>query len=162
MVAKFLDHNDRQLKQRWQQRQRERPKGSRFIKPEQQLYTYHSFLHFSKLSLHDCDMKLPNFTRPLSGVREHNTRNFLFPLLNLDTVFSGITLERFANTWQIKWNWIRSMKFETVRIHFGLLSSRNFATMATWRNDFSSLLCHFIRSIYFLEILVFFLKHRKA
>ena len=37
------------------------------------------------------------------------------------------------------------MKFETVRIHFlsdvfGLLSSRNFATMATWRNDFSSLL----------------------
>ena len=37
------------------------------------------------------------------------------------------------------------MKFETVRIHFlsdvfGLLSSRNFATMATWRNDLSSLL----------------------
>ena len=37
------------------------------------------------------------------------------------------------------------MKFVTVRIHFqlsdvfGLLSSRNFATMATWRNDFSSL-----------------------
>ena len=37
------------------------------------------------------------------------------------------------------------MNCETVRIHFlsdvfGLLSSRNFATMATWRNDFSSLL----------------------
>ena len=38
------------------------------------------------------------------------------------------------------------MKFETVRgIHslrdvFALLSSRNFATMATWPNDFSSLL----------------------
>ena len=37
------------------------------------------------------------------------------------------------------------MKFETVRgIHslrdvFALLSSRNFATMATWRNDFFSL-----------------------
>ena len=35
------------------------------------------------------------------------------------------------------------MKFETVRIHFlsdafSLLSCRNFATMATWRNDFSS------------------------
>ena len=35
------------------------------------------------------------------------------------------------------------MKFETVRIHFlsdvfGLLLSRNFATMATWRYDFSS------------------------
>ena len=36
------------------------------------------------------------------------------------------------------------MRFETVQIHFlsdvfGLLSSRNFATMATWHNDFSSL-----------------------
>ena len=35
------------------------------------------------------------------------------------------------------------MKFETVRIHFlsdafSLLWCRNFATMATWRNDFSS------------------------
>ena len=42
-------------------------------------------------------------------------------------------------------NWIRSSKFETVRIHFlsdifGLLSPRNFATMATWHNDFSILL----------------------
>ena len=37
------------------------------------------------------------------------------------------------------------MEFETVQIHFlsdvfGLLSSGNFATMATWRDDFSSLL----------------------
>jgi len=36
------------------------------------------------------------------------------------------------------------MKFEAVRIHFlsdvlGLLSSKNFATMEKWRNDFSSL-----------------------
>ena len=55
------------------------------------------------------------------------------------------TPENFVNILQIKWNWIRSMKFVTVRIHFfrnvfGLLSSRNFATMAMWRNDFSSLL----------------------
>ena len=37
------------------------------------------------------------------------------------------------------------MKFKEVRIHFvgdifGLLSSKNFATMTTWRNDFYSLL----------------------
>ena len=37
------------------------------------------------------------------------------------------------------------MKFETVWIHllsdvFSLLSSRNFANMATWHDDFSSLL----------------------
>ena len=55
------------------------------------------------------------------------------------------TPENFVNILQIKWNWIRSMKFVTVQIHFfrnvfGLLSSRNFATMAMWRNDFSSLL----------------------
>ena len=35
----------------------------------------------------------------------------------------------------MNWNWIRSMKFEIVRIHFcdvfGFLSFRNFATMAT-------------------------------
>ena len=42
------------------------------------------------------------------------------------------------------------MKFETVRIHFmsdffGVLSSRNFATTATWRNDFSSLLVDGLR-----------------
>ena len=56
------------------------------------------------------------------------------------------TPENFANIWQIKWNWIRSMKFETVRIHvFGSLSSRNFATMATWRIDFSSPYWHNIR-----------------
>ena len=44
------------------------------------------------------------------------------------------------------------MKFETVRINFfydvfRLLSSRNFATMATWRNDFF-LFCKF----YFLSL----------
>ena len=39
------------------------------------------------------------------------------------------------------------MKFETVRVHFmsdffdvPCVVIRNFATMATWRNDFSSLL----------------------
>ena len=41
-----------------------------------------------------------------------------------------------------KWNWVGLLKFETVRIHFlsdvfGLLSSKNFATMATLCNDFS-------------------------
>ena len=72
-------------------------------------------------------------------------KSCLFPLLNLDTALSDSTLENFANICQIKWTWIRSMKFEAVRIHFlsdvfSLLSSKNFATMATWRNNFSSLL----------------------
>ena len=38
--------------------------------------------------------------------------------LNSDTVPSDSTPENFANIWQIKWNWIRSMKFETVQIYF--------------------------------------------
>ena len=55
------------------------------------------------------------------------------------------TPENFANVWEIKRNWIESMKFATVRMHslralFRLLSTRNFVTMATWRNGFSSLL----------------------
>ena len=74
-----------------------------------------------------------------SGRTQH--KNVLF--LNLNTVLSDP--ENFANIWQIEGNWIRSMKFETVRIHllndvFGLLSSRNFTIMATWRNDFSFLI----------------------
>ena len=69
-------------------------------------------------------------------------KNVLFLFLNLDTVLSDSTQENFATIWQIKWNWIRSIKFATERILFsskvfGLLSSRNVATMATWRNDLS-------------------------
>ena len=92
-----------------------------------------------------CDMKLPNFTLPLYGVQGQWTQHKnLFLFLNLDTVLSDSIPEKFANIWQIKWNRIRSIKFETVQIHFlsdvfGVLPSRNFATMATWRNDFSSL-----------------------
>ena len=57
-------------------------------------------------------------------------------------ILSDSTPENFANIWQIKWNWIRSIKFETVQIHFlsefsVRLSSRNFATTGTWRNDSS-------------------------
>ena len=69
---------------------------------------------------------------------------FSYFFVNLDTVLSDLTLENFANIWQIKWNCKRSMKFETLRMHFisdvfGLFSSRNFATMATWRTDVSLL-----------------------
>ena len=33
-------------------------------------------------------MKLPNLTRPLYAVGEHNEKNFLFLFLKLDTVLS--------------------------------------------------------------------------
>ena len=45
------------------------------------------------------------------------TQNFLFLFLNLDTVLSDSTPENFASIWLVKWNWMRSLKFETVPIH---------------------------------------------
>ena len=99
-------------------------------------------MYVSQSSLHDCDVKPPNY--PLYEVGEHISKIFFFFFLNLDTVLSDLTPESFANIWQIELNWITSMKLETVRTHFrsdvfGLSSSRNFATMATWRNGFSVL-----------------------
>ena len=40
------------------------------------LHALHAFMHICQPSLHDCDMKLPHFTRPLDGVGEHNTEGF--------------------------------------------------------------------------------------
>ena len=34
------------------------------------------FFYISLPSLHDCDMKITNFTLPLYGVGEHNKKNF--------------------------------------------------------------------------------------
>ena len=34
------------------------------------------------------------------------------------SLISDSTPDNFAKIFQIKWNWIRSMKFETVQIHF--------------------------------------------
>ena len=100
------------------------------------------FVNISYPSMHDRDIKLPFFFFLLLLL-------FFFCccffILNLDAVLSDSTPENFANIWQIKGNWICSMKFDKVQIHFlsdvfGLLSSRNFATLATWHNDFSYLL----------------------
>ena len=72
------------------------------------------------------------------------TWNFLY----VPALGSRWTQHNFFFSKQIKWNWIRLMKFVTVWIHFlsdvfGLLSSKHFATVATWRKDFSSLLHQF-------------------
>ena len=64
---------------------------------------------------------------------QHKSRLFLFR--NLNTVLSDSTWENFANICQIKWNWMVQIHF--LSDVFGLLSSKNFATMTTWRNDLS-------------------------
>ena len=83
-------------------------------------------------------------TWPTLWSRVNKEQNFSFLFLSFDLVLSHSTPENFANIWQIKWNLIGSMKFETVWIQllrdiFGLSSSKNAVTMATWCNNFSSL-----------------------
>ena len=145
MAAKFLDHNNGSLsydasdgKENWKksiglyQHNNNCARASRF------------FVRFLAVVAR-LRRETSKFHAPALRSRRAQRKNFLFLFLNLDTVLPDLTPENFAIIWQIKWNWIRSSKFETVRIHFlsdifGLLSSRNFATMATWRNDFSTLL----------------------
>ena len=108
-----------------------------------------AILFISLPSLQPCDMKVPNFTRSLH-MRWTQHKSCLFLFLHLNTVLSDSTWENFANICKIKWNWIRPIKFKTPWIHFlsdvfGLLSSKSFATMTTWRNDFSSLQRPFLK-----------------
>ena len=69
---------------------------------------------------HSCTTVTWNFLNhmPASQSRWKQHKKFCFLSLNSDTVLSDSTPENFANIWPIKWNWIRLMKFETVRIYF--------------------------------------------
>ena len=94
-------------------------------------------------------MKPSNFTHRIKGGREHTAQQFPFSFSKLRCGPFGFNPRKFPQHLTNKWNWIRSMKFETVQLHFlsdvfGLVSSRNFATMATWRNKFPSLLANTI------------------
>ena len=111
-------------------------------KAKQQLCTRNVYTFFN----HHCTTATWNFliSRARFMVREHSIKINVF-FLNLDAVLSDWTPENFAKIWQIKWNWIRLARFETVRIHilsevFGLLSCRKFPIMATWLSVFSPLL----------------------
>ena len=113
----------------------EQKKWKVFIDKTTNFHVHHAIVHVSLPSLHPCNMKL-HILALWSRWTQH--KSCLFPLLNLDTVLSDSTLENSANIFQMKWNGIRSMKFEAVRIHFlsdifGYLSSKSVATMATWR-----------------------------
>ena len=52
----------RDLKIRRRRRQRERHKSNRFISKTTILHVHHAFLYISLPSLHDYDVKMPNFT----------------------------------------------------------------------------------------------------
>ena len=59
----------------------------------------------------------PNFSGPLYGAGEHNTKIAAFFFFKLDNERHG-PKENSAKVCQIKWNWRRLVKFETVRIDF--------------------------------------------
>ena len=63
-------------------------------------------------------------------------KNFLFLFLNIDMVLSDSTPENFAkiNIWQIKRNWITSLKFETVRTE-GAHTNGAAVMMFEWRGN---------------------------
>ena len=104
MVAKFLDHNNRELKQRRRRRQREELKSNKFLLANQQLCTCITL--FCTFHCATVTWNLLISRACVNGV-ETQHKMFLF-------FFS----KNLAKIWQIKWNWIRSIKFETVRIHF--------------------------------------------
>ena len=88
---------------------------------------------FCSFFSHRCTTAMWNFPILRTCVVEYVNMTQKFPLffLNTDTVLSIS-------------NWIRSMKVETVQPHFlsnvfSLWSSRSFATMTRWCNDFFSL-----------------------
>ena len=76
MVAKFLDHNNREFLHLYGEQ--ETNNRFRLAKKKKTFHVHHAFLYISLPLLHDCDMKLPNFKRPLYGVGEHNTKISFF------------------------------------------------------------------------------------
>ena len=65
------------LKQRRRRRQRERQKSNRFrISKTTTLHVHQAFVYISLPSLHDYDVKMPNFT--FCGEREHKTTTLFF------------------------------------------------------------------------------------
>ena len=148
MVAKFLNHTNRELKKRRQQQERQTSKtGLQCVYKQNNNFAWrHAFLYYIFCMFlyvfflyciiiflsHHCATAPWNFiishARLWSWWTQH--KMFLFLFLNLDTVLLYSNPTNFATIWQIKWNWMRSMKFETVQIHFlsdvlSLLSSRN-------------------------------------
>ena len=82
------------------------------------LHVHHAFLFISQPSLHDYDVKLPNFI--FCGGHEHKKTTFLFFSWTLIQSFRiQLQLETFANIWGIERDGISAVKFEALsQIHF--------------------------------------------
>ena len=82
------------------------------------LHVQHAFLYISLSSLHDYNVKMPNFT--FCGGRKRATTKFFFLSLNLDMVVRNAASEEFACIilWQSKWVEKIGIEIERTRIHF--------------------------------------------
>ena len=116
MGAKFLDHNNMELSNDdgngnkngkkaidlYQQKSNNNNNSSRLLE------------HFVARLQHETYL----FHAPALRSWWTQRENVLFLFRNLDTGLWDSTPEKFDNIWQIKWNWIRSVKIETLWIHF--------------------------------------------
>ena len=80
MVATFLDHNKRELKQ---QREDSNENGKKAIGINKQNNIFARASRFCEhvhfLAVHaSLRLEIPNFTHPLNGVGGHSTKNFVF------------------------------------------------------------------------------------
>ena len=84
MVAKFLDHSNGKLKQqRWHGKENSKKAKGLYQQNNNFARALPFSVHFLAILLHDCDLKLPNFT---------------FSFSNLDTaILSDSTTDNFAN-----------------------------------------------------------------
>ena len=121
MVALFLDDNktnDDSMGRRTAKTNMLILTNNNFARaPRSTLLVHHAILYISLSSLHHYNMKLPNFTSRLYGVGQKTTQKLSLFFFNLDNDRYG-PKENFAEICQIKWNWIRSMKFEIMLIDF--------------------------------------------
>ena len=77
------------------------------------LQIHHAFLYISFTSLHDDDMKMPNFT----FCKDENTRQgFSFPELRY-SLLKFNSRKKIANIWQIEHDGISAIKFEVVTLY---------------------------------------------
>ena len=82
------------------------------------LHVHHAFLYISLPSLHEYDVKMPNFT--FCRGREHNTTTFFFFSCTSIQSFRIQPRKKTANIWRIEREGIiiNATKFEAVRLYF--------------------------------------------
>ena len=115
MVAKLLDHNKREP---GQQRRRTAKKARVYISKTTTLHVHHAFFAHILAILARLRHETSYFHAPALWSRWTRHKKFVFSFSKLRYGPFEFNPENFANIRQIKWNWIRSMKFKTVRIYF--------------------------------------------